>query len=567
MGLTPATGSDPAANLLASTTAEMLAALPEGLMVPEGASAAERRLTDVLALYRAVFLHSTEPIAIIDSTGHYLEHNIAHELLLGYTSQELSGKTPAIHMGEDAFADIALELARSGAARREVLSRTKDGLKRVIDLSAFAVRDRAGRPVCYVGIKRDVTEQRRSEEELKRRFEELQVVYRMAEALGRALALDEIYDQAIDGLLDATHAHRASLLLFDADGVMRFKSWRGLSDGYRAAVEGHSPWKQDTRDAQPVTVPDVETDPRLGALLPVLSDEGIRALAFVPLVDDAGTLLGKFMLYFDTPHEWTEGELKLAKTIARHVSFAIARHARETELREANRAKSVFLATMSHELRTPLNAIAGYTDLLDAGIHGDMPPSQREAVQRIQANQRHLLRLIDDVLDFAKLEAGHLQVEIADVPVQETLDGTRVLVEPQFRTKDLRCVYESGDPRITCRGDRAKMQQVLANLLSNAWKFTPSGGTVAVSWEATDEDVRVHVRDTGPGIPGADLETIFAPFVQLQTGFRRKVEGTGLGLAISRELARGMGGDVVASSVLGHGSTFTLTLPRKSPTA
>jgi signal transduction histidine kinase len=294
-------------------------------------------------------------------------------------------------------------------------------------------------------------------------------------------------------------------------------------------------------------------------------------------VAENGELLGKFMLYFDAVHDWSDGELQLARTIARQVSFAIARHERLAQLRdsvaeqerlfreasEANRAKSVFLATMSHELRTPLNAIAGYADLLDAGVHGDMPDRQRDAVQRIQANQRHLLRLIDDVLDFAKLEAGHLQLEIADVPVQETLEGTRVLIEPQMRARDITCRFGGGDMVTTCRADRAKMQQILVNLLSNATKFTPHGGSVSVDWEADDDFVRVHVRDSGPGIDNAHLETIFEPFVQLQAGLRRRVEGTGLGLAISRELARGMGADVTAASSIGQGSTFTLALRRR----
>ncbi|HEY8176086.1 MAG TPA: ATP-binding protein [Gemmatimonadaceae bacterium] len=560
--MTSARSTDASVDAPASTTAEMLAALPEGLMLPEGATPAERRVADVLALYRAVFLNSTEPVAIIDSAGRYLEQNVAHELLLGYTADELRGRTPAIHLGDETFASIALELQQNGESRREVLSRGKDGRTRVIELSSFAVRDRLGRPVCYVGIERDVTEQRHATRELERRFEELQAVYRMADALGHARALEEIYDEAIDGLMRAMHADRASILLFGDDDVMRFKAWRGLSDDYRAAVEGHSPWTRDTRDAKPVAVPDVVADPTLARLQSVIGAEGIRALAFVPLADDAGSLLGKFMLYFDAPHVWTEAELRLAGTIARHVSFAITRHRRDTELREANRAKSVFLAMMSHELRTPLNAIAGYTDLLDAGIHGEMTPAQQDAVQRIQTNQRHLLRLIDDVLDFAKLEAGHLQFDIANIPVQETLDGTRVLIEPQLRSKDIDFEYRTGDTAVTCLADRAKMQQVLANLLSNAWKFTPPGGTVAVGWEATDDDVRVHVRDTGPGIPERNLETIFEPFVQLHTGFRRKVEGTGLGLSISRELARGMGGEVRASSAVGEGSTFTLILPR-----
>jgi signal transduction histidine kinase len=402
---------------------------------------------------------------------------------------------------------------------------------------------------------------RESAQELRRRVEELQTLYRMSDALGQAVEPQDIYHEAIDGLVNVLKADRASVLVFEADGVMRFKAWRGLSDAYRAAVEGHSPWTRDSAEAHPITVRDVELEPSMAALRSVVTAEGIRSLAFIPLLDETG-VLGKFMLYFDTPHDWDESEMQLARTIARHVSFAVQRHRRETELRDANRAKSLFLATMSHELRTPLNAIAGYTDLLDAGLHGDLTPSQRDAVSRIQVNQRHLLRLIEDVLDFAKLEGGHLQFEISNIPVQETLDIARMLIEPQLRAKSLSFDFQTGDAGVTCRADRAKVQQVLANLLSNASKFTPNGGTVTLRWESTAAHVHVHVSDTGAGIPSENLEEVFAPFVQLQAGFRRRVEGTGLGLAISRELARGMGGDVLARSIIGEGSTFTLTLPR-----
>lgn len=530
-------------------------------MLPAGASPQDRKVADILALYRAVFLNSTDPVAIVDREGRYLEQNLAHQFLLGYTSEELSGKSPAIHLGDEAFASIAEELQQRGTSRREVLSTTRSGETRIIDLSAFAVRDRLGRAVCYVGIKRDITEQRRSAEELNRRFEELQVLYDMADALGQARKLEDVYEQAIDALQRVVRADRASILEFDDEQVMRFRAWRGLSAEYRAAVDGHSPWTPDTRDPDPVAIADVESEPSLSALLPAISAEGIRALAFVPLLDGTN-LIGKFMLYFDGPHHWTDGELRVARTVARHVAFAILRHRRESELQHANRAKSVFLATMSHELRTPLNAIAGYADLLDAGVHGALTATQKEAVRRVQANQRHLLRLIDDVLDFAKIESGHLQLEIAEVPVQETLDGTRLFIEPQLRAKDIEFSFVPGDPQLTCRGDRAKVQQILANLLSNAWKFTPPGGTVVLSWEATPEHVLVHVRDNGPGVPEDKRETIFEPFVQLHMGFRRRVEGTGLGLAISRELARGMGGDVAVTGNDGDGSTFTLSLPR-----
>ena len=546
--------------IVAGSTEEMLAALPPALVLQDG-SAEVKRLGEVLALYRAVFLNSSEAIAIVDTAGRYVEQNLAHQMLLGYTATELAGMSPALHMGEAAFASVVEELSRVGACRREITSRTKDGRDRILDLSAFTVRDRAGVPVCFVGIKRDVTEQRRAEAELRRSFAELQVMYRIADSLGRARAPEEMYGEAIDALLGLFGADRAAVLVCDAAGVMRFQAWRGLSDGYRAAVEGHSPWPRDARDPQPVCVPDAREDASLQPLRPVLDAEGVRALAFVPLVDDT-TLLGKFMVYFDQPHQWTDAEMQLAGTIARHVAFAIARHRRDSEIREANRAKSDFLATMSHELRTPLNAIAGYTDLLDAGIHGALSGRQAEALQRIQINQRHLLRLIDDVLDFAKLEAGHLHLEIDDVPVQETLESTSALIETQLATKGIRFELGAGDHSVTCRGDCAKVQQVIANLLSNAWKFTAPGGTVRLGWVATPDAIRISVADTGIGIAARSIESAFEPFVQLNSGLRGRPEGTGLGLAISRELARAMGGDVTATSEPGKGSTFTLTLPR-----
>jgi len=546
--------------IFAASTAEMLASLPAALR-PADVDAGHGRLGEILSLYRSVFLNSTEAIAIVDTNGYYLEQNLAHEMLLGYSSGELAGVSPAIHMGAETFARVVQDLTSVGVSRGEIVSRTKDGRERVLDLSAFAVRDRSGQPVCYVGIKRDVTEQRRAAEELGRRFSELQVIYRMAEGLSRARAPEEMYEEAIDALIALLHADRVAVLLFDDQGVMRFNASRGLSDRYRAAVEGHSPWAPDEEDPRAITVRDASTDPALAPFRSVILEEGIRALAFVPLTD-SGAILGKFMVYFDRTHDWTEAELQLAATIARHVSFAIARQRREKELREANHAKRNFLATMSHELRTPLNAIAGYTDLLEAGVHGDLLGKQADALQRIQVNQRHLLRLIDDVLDFAKLEAGHLHFEIANVPVRETLDATRAMIETQLAAKQIVFECDGGDARLTCRGDRAKVQQIIGNLLSNAWKFTPPGGKVRLWCEATADEVRIHVTDTGMGIAARDIEAAFEPFVQLQPGFRRRVEGSGLGLAISRELARGMGGDVIATSEKDRGSTFTLTLPR-----
>jgi signal transduction histidine kinase len=228
---------------------------------------------------------------------------------------------------------------------------------------------------------------------------------------------------------------------------------------------------------------------------------------------------------------------------------------------QANRAKTEFLAVMSHELRTPLNAIAGYAELIDMGLRGPVTEQQRADLARLRRSQRYLLALINDVLNLAKIESGRVEVVVGDVPIAEMLRGIEALVAPQMRAKHLTFDYMGCEPGLVARADIEKVRQVLLNLLSNAIKFTESGGRIAVSCEAADAFASVHVRDTGRGIPADKLDLIFEPFVQVDQQLTRTQEGAGLGLAISRDLALAMGGDLVVTSTVGEGSTFTLTLP------
>jgi signal transduction histidine kinase len=227
---------------------------------------------------------------------------------------------------------------------------------------------------------------------------------------------------------------------------------------------------------------------------------------------------------------------------------------------------------MSHELRTPLNAIGGYAELLELGIHGPVTTEQREALARIQRSQQHLLGLINDVLNFVKLEAGHARYWLEDVPLRSALEIVEDFVGPQLRAKgiryelELRAADEDAGPLVV-RADPEKLRQILLNLLSNAVKFTDVGGVIRVSCHGDAGAVRVEVTDTGIGIPADRIENVFEPFVQIGRQLNHPSEGVGLGLAISRDLARGMGGDLTASSGVGRGSTFTLTLPPASPAA
>ena len=245
-------------------------------------------------------------------------------------------------------------------------------------------------------------------------------------------------------------------------------------------------------------------------------------------------------------------------------NLVTSERAARKQAEEANRAKSQFLATMSHELRTPLNAIAGYTQILELELHGPVTPTQKDDLERIDRSQRHLLSLINDILNFAKIEAGRVDVESATVDVGKLLDRLKEFVEPQLREKRLQFVQCNDALDLRACADADKVRQILINLLSNAIKFTPSAGTISLECTAQPTTVTISVADNGNGIPPDKLDAIFEPFVQVGRDFASEQSGTGLGLAISRDLARRMNGDLTVESTLGEGSVFSLTLPRET---
>jgi signal transduction histidine kinase len=235
------------------------------------------------------------------------------------------------------------------------------------------------------------------------------------------------------------------------------------------------------------------------------------------------------------------------------------------EAQQANRAKSDFLAVMSHELRTPLNAIGGYTEIMQLGIYGPVTERQKEALDRITRSQQMLLSLINDVLNFAKLDAGQVQYRMTEVSLHEALAQVESLVAPQLEGKGQAYRFDC-QSALVVRADRDKLQQIALNLLSNAIKFTPEGGTIMLSCRADGEFAGVEVSDTGIGIAAERLDSVFDPFVQVDRALNRPHDGVGLGLAISRDLAVGMGGTLTARSTPDVGSVFTLKLRRADAT-
>lgn len=231
------------------------------------------------------------------------------------------------------------------------------------------------------------------------------------------------------------------------------------------------------------------------------------------------------------------------------------------EAQEANMAKMQFLATMSHELRTPLNAIGGHVQLMELGILGPTTEKQAEALGRVRRAEAHLLGLINDVLNFAKIEAGRVTFNLASVSLGTLFEGLDALIEPQVRVKGLSYARASSCDEVCVLADVEKARQVVLNLLSNSVKFTRPGGRISVECAVQPAVACIRVSDTGIGIAAEVLESMFEPFVQVRPEYAASNEGTGLGLAISRDLARAMNGDLTAESTPGEGSMFTFTLP------
>ena len=268
------------------------------------------------------------------------------------------------------------------------------------------------------------------------------------------------------------------------------------------------------------------------------------------LRDDHGTLIG----FAKITRDLTE-RMELQRR-------AIDDARRLAEVEGLSRAKSQFLASMSHELRTPLNAIGGYAELIEMGLGGSVSDQQREYLARIRGSQQHLLRIINDLLNYSRIESGKLTYEQEQVPLPAVIEAVTTMVGPQAAAKRITVDTPQCRDEVIAVADRLKVEQIVLNLVTNAVKFTPPSGRVTVACGTQGDAVSLTVADTGPGIPADRLDDIFEPFVQLGRSLSSGHEGAGLGLAISRDLARAMKGDVSVRSTTGKGAIFTLSLPR-----
>ena len=527
-------------------------------------------------------------IFALDTQGHVQMWNHGAELLTGYESNEVIGQPYTLFGARDGEADVARVLQSAhdtGSFRQERWWRRRDGTLVWVE-ELISPLNGSG----YMVITHDLTErveldERRHsinkddegdrERALRR---ELQAAERRASFLAEAssilVATSLDFDSTVKALARLAVSRLADWCVIHAMG--------DKGDLRRAEVAHRNPelepalekavdislgavWRKTVRSVMQTGQAQILDGIELRSWFDRSEDELLaqvgRASAIVTPLLGRGVVLGTVtFVTTDSERGYEEDDLALAEELGRRAAIALDNARLYREAQEANRAKADFLAVISHELRTPLNAIMGYSDLLDAGINGGLSDRQHRHLDRIRASARHLLQLIEEILSYARMEAGGEEVHLDDADAREIAREAAAVIEPMAQEKNLELVVSADGPPLMLQTDAGKVRQVLVNLLSNAVKFTESG-RVEMRVSLQEDQVVFDVVDTGVGIPKRDLGRIFDPFWQAERPNTRRVGGTGLGLSVSRRYVRLLGGTLQLSSEVGRGTQARVTLP------
>jgi len=540
--------------------------------------------------YRFLFEHNPLPMLIYErATLQVLAVNEAFIRHYGYNREEALGlRLTDLHPDEQKEEVTALIPQLSGhTCTGEWQHRKRDGafITNVVFSHDLEFQGRNAR----VAVMTDISERKRVEEQVAEANEELRASNRIASAITGSLNLQEILDFVLHEALDIAGLEGGTICLVQPDETLELAAQVAASEETvrdlttRQIRVGECLCGKCARTQCPLIL---RTRAEVLAYSTRESTRGdlIHFHAAFPLIA-AGKSVGILCLFTRTDKKPMERRLKLLETMTGQVALAIQnarlyeeiqRHAgelerrvllRTTELAEArdraesaDRLKSAFLATMSHELRTPLNSIIGFTGILLQKLAGPLNPEQTKQLEMVRNSARHLLALINDVLDISKIEAGQIEIAPAPFDLPEAIEKVLHLVAPLAEKKQLPLVKQIAPGVGQITSDRRRVEQILLNLLSNAIKFTPQGA-VTLAACSVDGVIRVSVTDTGIGIKPEDIGKLFQPFRQLDTGLTRQHEGTGLGLAICRRLVERLGGKISVESRWGQGSMFQFTLP------
>jgi PAS domain S-box-containing protein len=512
-------------------------------------------------------------IFALDAQGCVQTWNAGAERLTGYTASEITGEHLSVFYLADDLASRKpakhlLEARTVGSVKDEGWRKRKDGTTFWAELSITVMRT-TGSPelVGYGVVARDMTELHRAEHDLRASEDRFRLMVDsvkdyaifMLDPTGH-VATWNAGAQRIKGYTAAEIIGKHFSIFYPADEAEIKPDTElaiALSTG-RYEEEGWRIRKDGSRFMASVIISPVRTSEGLLAGFSKVT----RDLTERRAAQDRAIATARQLAVEEAGRAAAESRAKELAALASQLSAQAAELAQQRRVAEtANRVKGEFLAAMSHELRTPLNAIAGYAQLMQMGIGGAVSDEQHRHLDRIQRSQQHLLGIINDILNFSRIEAGQLEYSIERVNVCDAIEAGAAMIAPQALERGIEVTTGATDSSLTVMADQAKLEQVLLNLLSNAIKFTSSGGVIELKGWLKDDAVFVSVRDTGTGISAENVERIFSPFMQVGRSLANPKEGTGLGLAISRDLARAMGGDLTAVSEEGVGSTFTLKLP------
>ena len=552
------------------------------------------------AAFEGIFFHQA---------GKIIDVNPAATEIFGYTPEQIVGHDLTTFITPEFIPLVRERMQRDDGSAYEVTGLASDGRKIFLEIRARFVDMDSGR-VRVVGF-RDITLRKRIENELRRykdeleaKTESLQAIRAIADKLHRSLDLNTVAEQAVHAMISRSNSPSVAIYLLNETGdhLELYFSWgfdrTVLEKAVRLPVDG-SLSSLAVRSRQVGASNDIAGDDRLEpGVRQVLQKQGYRGAVSVPLLAEDKVLGVLNLLYPDACQLSTTLEnelLVIGQTVGLAISHALnvahlhkemaVRRRAEQELQQLNeeleqrvdqrtaeleearkraekadQLKSAFLATMSHELRTPLNSIIGFTGILQRELPGPLNAEQKKQMGMVRNSADHLLELINDVLDLSKIEAGQLILASQTFDMRESIQRVIRTMMPAAEARGLSLTVEVAPQVDAICSDRRRVEQIMLNLLANAIKFT-EWGRVQVRCRMDGDVVRLSVTDTGIGIEQADLDSLFQPFHQLESGLSRRFEGTGLGLCICRKLVGRLGGTIVVESVKGRGSTFSFTLP------